>query len=183
MTQTKPTGYQSSDHERAHGYFSTKYGDAFEDVMTRGRIRKFKAPKNPESLDSDERRKFFRVGTYPYPRKISLDSYYEHKFPLQIELVKMQNWVRETGQRLVIVFEGRDAAGKGGTIRRFMEHLNPRGAKVIALEKPTEEETGQWYFQRYVQHLPTSGEIALFDRSWYNRAGVEKVMGFCTEDE
>ena len=151
--------------------------------MTRGRIRNHKAPGQPEILDSEERREFFREGTYPYPRKISLESYYEHKFPLQIELVKMQNWVRETGQRLAIVFEGRDAAGKGGTIRRFMEHLNPRGAKVIALEKPTREETGQWYFQRYVRHLPTQGEIALFDRSWYNRAGVEKVMGFCTNEE
>lgn len=183
MTHEKETGYKSSDHERAHGYFSTKYGDAFEDFMTRGRIRKYKAPKHPEILDSDERREFFREGTYPYPRKISLESYYEHKFPLQIELVKMQNWVRDTGQRLLIVFEGRDAAGKGGTIRRFMEHLNPRGAKVIALEKPTGEEAGQWYFQRYVRHLPTRGEIALFDRSWYNRAGVERVMGFCTDEE
>ena len=183
MTHEKSTGYQSTSHERAHGYFSTKYGDAFEDFMTRGRIRNYRAPEHPEILDSAERREFFREGAYPYPRKISLESYYEHKFPLQIELVKMQNWVRETGQRLLIVFEGRDAAGKGGTIRRFMEHLNPRGAKVIALEKPTDEEAGQWYFQRYVRHLPTRGEIALFDRSWYNRAGVEKVMGFCTEDE
>ncbi len=94
---------------------------------------------------------------------------------------KFQAWVKETGQRVVIVFEGRDAAGKGGTIKRFMEHLNPRGARLVALEKPTDEERGQWYFQRYVQHLPTSGEIVLFDRSWYNRAGVERVMGFCTD--
>ena len=183
MTQEKNTGYQSSSHERAHGFYSTRYGDAFEEFMTRGRIRNHKSPEHPEILNSEERREFFREGNYPYPRRISLESYYEHKFPLQIELVKMQNWVRETGQRLVIVFEGRDAAGKGGTIRRFMEHLNPRGAKVIALEKPTQEEEGQWYFQRYVRHLPTQGEIALFDRSWYNRAGVEKVMGFCTTDE
>jgi polyphosphate kinase 2 len=91
--------------------------------------------------------------------------------------------VKETGQKVVILFEGRDAAGKGGTIKRFMEHLNPRGARVVALEKPTETERGQWYFQRYVQHLPTAGEIVLFDRSWYNRAGVERVMGFCTNDE
>jgi polyphosphate kinase 2 len=101
----------------------------------------------------------------------------------QIELLKVQNWVKETGQRLVILFEGRDAAGKGGTIKRFMEHLNPRGARVVALEKPTEAERGQWYFQRYVQHLPTAGEIVFFDRSWYNRAGVERVMGFCTPNE
>jgi polyphosphate kinase 2 (PPK2 family) len=109
--------------------------------------------------------------------------YEEQKFQLQTELLKLQGWVRETRQRLVILFEGRDAAGKGGTIKRFMEHLNPRGAHVVALEKPSDVERGQWYFQRYVQHLPTAGEIALFDRSWYNRAGVERVMGFCTEAE
>jgi polyphosphate kinase 2 len=102
---------------------------------------------------------------------------------LQVELLKLQAWVKETGQRVVILFEGRDAAGKGGTIRRFMEHLNPRGARVVALEKPSEVESGQWYFQRYVSHLPTAGEISLFDRSWYNRAGVERVMGFCNNDE
>jgi polyphosphate kinase 2 len=102
---------------------------------------------------------------------------------LQIELVKLQNWVKDTGQRIVIVFEGRDAAGKGGTIKRFTEHLNPRGATVVALEKPTERERTQWYFQRYVTHLPGAGEIVMFDRSWYNRAGVERVMGFCTPDE
>ena len=183
MTQTQAPRYQGTDHERARGYYSTRYGDAFEDSMTRGRIRNHKAPQHPNIINSEERQDFFREGTYPYPRRISLESYYEHKFPLQIELVKMQNWVRDAGQKLLIVFEGRDAAGKGGTIRRFMEHLNPRGAKVIALEKPTEEESGQWYFQRYVRHLPTRGEIALFDRSWYNRAGVEKVMGFCTFEE
>ncbi len=102
---------------------------------------------------------------------------------LQVELLKLQAWVKESGQRVVVLFEGRDAAGKGGTIRRFMEHLNPRGARVVALEKPTDEERGQWYFQRYVEHLPTAGEIVLFDRSWYNRAGVERVMGFCTDAE
>ena len=183
MTQQQESTQLSNDHERAHGYYSTRYGDSFDNSMTRGRIRNHRAPKYPHDLGSEERQEFFREGSYPYPRRISLESYYEHKFPLQIELVKMQNWVRETGQKLLIVFEGRDAAGKGGTIRRFMEHLNPRGAKVIALEKPTVEEEGQWYFQRYVRHLPTRGEIALFDRSWYNRAGVEKVMGFCTEEE
>ena len=98
-------------------------------------------------------------------------------------MLKLQAWVKETGQRVVILFEGRDAAGKGGTIKRFMEHLNPRGARVVALEKPSEIERGQWYFQRYAQHLPTRGEIVLFDRSWYNRAGVERVMGFCSDDE
>ncbi|MES9966551.1 MAG: polyphosphate kinase 2, partial [Sedimenticola sp.] len=117
---------------------------------------------------------------YPYKTKIARTEYEAIKYELQIELLKMQNWVKETGQKVVIMFEGRDAAGKGGTIKRFMEHLNPRGAHVIALEKPTEYEQGQWYYQRYLKHLPSAGEIVLFDRSWYNRAGVEKVMGFCS---
>ena len=116
---------------------------------------------------------------YPYPQRMSRPEYDRHKRLQQIELLKLQSWIKETGQRLVIVFEGRDAAGKGGTIKRFTEHLNPRGARVVALEKPTERERGQWYFQRYVHHLPTVGELVLFDRSWYNRAGVERVMGFC----
>jgi len=120
---------------------------------------------------------------YPYDARMSRD-YYEHaKRMLQIELVKLQNWVKDTGQKIVIIFEGRDAAGKGGTIKRFTEHLNPRGATVVALEKPTEREQTQWYFQRYVTHLPGAGEIVMFDRSWYNRAGVERVMGFSTPDE
>ena len=102
---------------------------------------------------------------------------------LQIELVKMQRWVQETGKRVAILFEGRDAAGKGGTIRRFIEHLNPRAMRVVALPKPTQEETGQWYFQRYIRHLPNPGEIVFFDRSWYNRAVVEPVNGFCTPEQ
>jgi len=117
---------------------------------------------------------------YPYKEKMPRDEYEKTKKELQIELLKLQKWVKETGQRVVILFEGRDAAGKGGTIKRIMEHLNPRGARVVALDKPTEKEAGQWYFQRYIQHLPTAGEMVLFDRSWYNRAGVERVMGFCT---
>ncbi|MDG2538277.1 polyphosphate kinase 2 [Dyella jiangningensis] len=125
----------------------------------------------------------WRKGDYPYRQKMSRRNYEKQKCRLQVELLKLQAWVRETGQRVVILFEGRDAAGKGGAIKRFMEHLNPRGARVVALEKPTEAERGQWYFQRYIQHLPTSGEIVLFDRSWYNRAGVEHVMGFCTQKE
>ncbi len=124
-----------------------------------------------------------KEGAYPYKNRMSRKNYEKQKYHLQVELLKLQRWVKETGQRLVIIFEGRDAAGKGGTIKRFMEHLNPRGARVIALEKPTDTEKGQWYFQRYVQHLPTKGEIVLFDRSWYNRAGVERVMGFCTDEE
>jgi polyphosphate kinase 2 len=120
---------------------------------------------------------------YPYKTRMRRAEYERIKAELQIELLKVQNWVKESGQRLVILFEGRDAAGKGGTIKRFMEHLNPRSARVVALEKPTEAEQGQWYFQRYIQHLPTSGEIVFFDRSWYNRTGVERVMGFCTPNE
>jgi polyphosphate kinase 2 len=120
---------------------------------------------------------------YPYDTRMGRPEYELHKRMQQIELLKLQSWVKETGQRIVIVFEGRDAAGKGGTIKRFVEHLNPRGARVVALEKPTERESGQWYFQRYVAHLPTAGEIVMFDRSWYNRAGVERVMGFCTDEE
>ncbi|MGB4812702.1 MAG: polyphosphate kinase 2 [Methylophilaceae bacterium] len=125
----------------------------------------------------------WREGAYPYKNLLSRRSYENQKYKLQVELLKLQAWVKETGQRVVIIFEGRDAAGKGGTIKRFMEHLNPRGARVIALEKPSEVERGQWYFQRYVSELPTAGEIVLFDRSWYNRAGVERVMGFCTNEE
>jgi polyphosphate kinase 2 len=120
---------------------------------------------------------------YPYEERLSRDVYEREKRLLQIELVKLQNWVKDTGQKIVIIFEGRDAAGKGGTIKRFTEHLNPRGARVVALEKPTENERTQWYFQRYVTHLPHAGEIVMFDRSWYNRAGVERVMGFCTPEE
>jgi len=120
---------------------------------------------------------------YPYDQRLSRHEYEISKRLLQIELLKAQNWIKESGHKLVIVFEGRDAAGKGGTIKRFMEHLNPRGASVVALTAPTERERGQWYFQRYVQHLPTKGEIVLFDRSWYNRAVVERVMGFCTDEE
>ncbi|MEP1199277.1 polyphosphate kinase 2 [Tateyamaria sp.] len=125
----------------------------------------------------------FEQGEYPYPNKISRDDYETEKAALQVELLKVQHWVADTGQRFVMLFEGRDAAGKGGTIKRFMEHLNPRDARVVALNKPTEEERGQWFFQRYIKHLPTAGEIVLYDRSWYNRAGVERVMEFCEPNE
>ena len=120
---------------------------------------------------------------YPYDERMTREYYERAKRLLQIELVKLQNWVKDTGQRIVIIFEGRDAAGKGGTIKRFTEHLNPRGCTIVALEKPSERERTQWYFQRYVAHLPGAGEIVMFDRSWYNRAGVERVMGFCTPEE
>jgi polyphosphate kinase 2 len=134
--------------------------------------------KRDDELSSD-----WRTGGYPYKSLMSRKNYEKHKYRLQVELLKLQAWVKDTKQRVIILFEGRDAAGKGGTIKRFMEHLNPRGASVVALEKPSEVERGQWYFQRYIQHLPSLGEIVLFDRSWYNRAGVERVMGFCTPDE
>lgn len=120
---------------------------------------------------------------YPYDARISAEEYEDEKYLLQIELLKFQYWVQDTGQRAVVVFEGRDAAGKGSTIKRFMEHLNPRAARVVALTKPSDRESGQWYFQRYIEHLPTAGEIVMFDRSWYNRAGVERVMGFCSDEE
>jgi polyphosphate kinase 2 len=120
---------------------------------------------------------------YPYDHRMTREEYERTKRLLQIELLKAQAWVKDTDQRLVVLFEGRDAAGKGGTIKRFMEHLNPRGASVVALAAPSVRERGQWYFQRYIGHLPSVGEIVLFDRSWYNRAVVERVMGFCTDDE
>jgi len=120
---------------------------------------------------------------YPYAKVMKEEDYLEEIELLQIELVKMQAWVKEVGERIVLIFEGRDAAGKGGTIQRFTENLNPRGAKVVALAKPSDTERGQWYFQRYIEKLPTKGEIVFFDRSWYNRAGVEHVMGFCTPHE
>jgi polyphosphate kinase 2 len=120
---------------------------------------------------------------YPYDERMDRDLYEDEKYALQIELLKLQYWVQDTGGKIVVLFEGRDAAGKGGTIKRFMEHLNPRAARTVALTKPTETEQGQWYFHRYITHLPTAGEIVLFDRSWYNRAGVERVMGFCSADE
>ncbi len=133
--------------------------------------------------NKDQIRELFRQGIYPYKNKVPRAAYEEHKAELQVELLKVQNWVKTTGQRIVVLFEGRDAAGKGGTIKRFMEHLNPRAARVVALEKPTDSERGQWYFQRYIKHMPTQGEMVLFDRSWYNRAGVERVMGFCNSLE
>jgi polyphosphate kinase 2 len=148
-------------------------------VLTRDEVQYGEPPMRVD----DELVEHWRSGIYPYRNLMSRKAYEREKYHLQVELLKLQAWVKDTGQRVVILFEGRDAAGKGGTIKRFMEHLNPRGARVVALEKPTPEEQGQWYFQRYVQHLPTSGEIVLFDRSWYNRAGVERVMGFCSDED
>ncbi len=136
-------------------------------------------PALPDAIDQVA----FTSGRYPYADRMPRKAYDKELPLLQIELLKLQRWAEDEGERIVILFEGRDAAGKGGNIKRFMQHLNPRHAKVVALTKPTEAERGQWYFQRYVSHLPTAGDIALFDRSWYNRAGVEPVMGFCTPEQ
>src|SRR4051794_4374113 len=149
-------------------------------------------PDESSDEDWDDDRELFgpdglRVETwregYPYDERMQRREYEIEKRRLQIELLKLQGWVKDTGQKVVLVFEGRDAAGKGGTIKRFTEHLNPRGSQVVALDKPSEREQRQWYFQRYVEHLPAGGEIVLFDRSWYNRAGVERVMGYCTAED
>jgi polyphosphate kinase 2 len=159
-TVSKVARGDEADHE----------GSSTSEILLKGKKGKRKFPK-------------FENTNYPYDEKMPREEYEEKKEALQVELLKMQAWIKKTGYRLMILFEGRDAAGKGGTIKRVMEHLNPRGAHVIALEKPTEREGGQWYFQRYIQHLPTRGEMVLFDRSWYNRAGVERVMGFCSPKE
>lgn len=139
-------------------------------------IQRIKA--DPEAI-----RRVFENSVYPYDDRLTERVYIKEMEKLQVELLKAQNWIRQSGERIVILFEGRDAAGKGGTIKRFMEHLNPRGARVVALEKPTEREKTQWYFQRYIEHLPAAGEIVFFDRSWYNRAGVERVMNFCSASD
>jgi len=144
------------------------------------------APKRKLSAlrhDPEVIRHAFESGKYPYKSKMGRAKYERRKASLQAELLKVQHWVQETGQKFVLLFEGRDAAGKGGTIKRFMEHLNPRASRVVALNKPTETERGQWFFQRYIEQLPTAGEMVFFDRSWYNRAGVERVMGFCSPTE
>lgn len=170
--------------ERAQGLRAILDGASPDDRKALRKALKPGGRTAPEKVDPDEvLADDWRDGGYPYKNLLRRSVYERDKFKLQVELLKLQAWVKETGQRVVIVFEGRDAAGKGGTIKRFMEHLNPRGARTVALEKPSEVERGQWYFQRYVQHLPTAGEIVLFDRSWYNRAGVERVMGFCSDKE
>ncbi|MBP0481355.1 polyphosphate kinase 2 [Sagittula salina] len=151
----------------------------------------FPAPAAPAALGPrshpvptpDQIRHAFETGEYPYSKKLTRAAYEREKAKLQAELLKVQLWALETGQKFVLLFEGRDAAGKGGTIKRFTEHLNPRLARVVALNKPSDAERGQWYFQRYIRHLPTAGEIVFYDRSWYNRAGVERVMGFCEPND
>ncbi len=159
----------------------TNGADTSDDVvLTESDVREMLQSRESTA---DELRHAFEKGEYPYPKKMSRRAYENQKAKLQAELLKVQLWAQETGQKFVMLFEGRDAAGKGGTIKRFTEHLNPRSARVVALNKPTDEERGQWYFQRYIDHLPTSGEMVLYDRSWYNRAGVERVMGFCEPGE
>ena len=151
-----------------------------------GAISKFyeeEAPNDVREAIRDAGKKDILSASYPYRKVMDSDAYEETMGALQRELVRLQSDVKETGKRVVVVFEGRDAAGKGGTIKRFRENLNPRGARVVALSKPTEREQGEWYFQRYIDHLPTAGEIVLFDRSWYNRGVVEKVFGFCTDEQ
>ena len=136
-------------------------------------------PAFPKELDEAA----LASGGYPYDKKLKRSKYEEELEALQIELVKVQEWARESGERIVVVFEGRDAAGKGGSIKVLTQYTNPRHVRTVALSKPSDVEQGQWYFQRYAKQLPTRGEIVLFDRSWYNRAGVEPVMGFCTPEQ
>jgi polyphosphate kinase len=190
--QAMALGDLLAEHARSQSPASEMMGQwkAFADGMAPDeakalrRLLAERAQPAREGVDPDmELAAGWRDGGYPYRNLLSRKRYERHKYQLQVELLKLQAWVKETGQRVVVLFEGRDAAGKGGTIKRFMEHLNPRGARVVALEKPSETERGQWYFQRYVQHLPTRGEIVFFDRSWYNRSGVERVMGFCSDAE
>ncbi|MEV5432675.1 polyphosphate kinase 2 [Streptomyces sp. NPDC052701] len=176
------TAPDTSDDTSEGTASDTSEGIVDDDLLTGLRIDQ-RRPEKPLLLDADGSPIETWRENYPYDRKIRRSEYERTKRVLQIELLKLQRWVKDTGQRIVVVCEGRDAAGKGGTIQRFIERLNPRGARVVALEKPTEREAGQWYFQRYVAHLPARGEIVFFDRSWYNRAGVERVMGFCSDDE
>jgi len=139
--------------------------------------------EDPDLIDIDGRAVDTWRENYPYDHRMDRATYEVEKYLLQIELLKFQSWSLENGSKHIIVFEGRDAAGKGGTIKRFQEYINVRHARVVALSKPSERESGQWYLQRYIEHFPTAGELVMFDRSWYNRAGVERVMGFCTDDE
>jgi len=152
---------------RSHANLRVDYPDGYDPVLIR-----------PDGHEVDTWRE-----RYPYGNQLTRADYDPAKRALQIELLKLQTWCKASGARMVVLFEGRDAAGKGSTIKRFIEHLNPRGTRVVALSRPNRQERTQWYFQRYAAHLPSAGEIVLFDRSWYNRAGVERVMGFCSDDE
>lgn len=172
----------------AKGILAEELDAAMSKEAAQKRMKQLCNPKyimnQPATMSGKELLKITHaLGEYPYAQKMAIEEYEHEKHLLQTELLKVQSWVKESQQKIVLFFEGRDAAGKGGTIKRFMEHLNPRAAHVVALEKPSEREQGEWYFQRYIRHLPTKGEMVLFDRSWYNRAGVERVMGFCTDNE
>lgn len=164
-------------------YWSDYLMDSPEFGELYAEIKNAKPISSEQNITSDIIKEYFNEQKYPYEKRMDMEEYYKQKLGLQIELVKLHNWIQESGQKVLIIFEGRDAAGKGSTIKRFMEHLNPRWANIVALEKPTEDERGQWYFQRYVKHLPSKGQMVFFDRSWYNRAGVERVMGFCSTDD
>ncbi|MEN8888198.1 MAG: polyphosphate kinase 2 [Celeribacter marinus] len=168
-TTSKPTKLKLSPAAVANG--------------TSGQSEGATGPTEFPKVASDKVAQAFEAGVFPYETKLSRKDYEEQKVSLQAELLKAQLWAQEQGEKFVLLFEGRDAAGKGGTIKRFTEHLNPRAARVVALNKPTDAERGQWFFQRYIEHLPTDGEFVLYDRSWYNRAGVERVMGFCSPTE
>ena len=183
MTASGPSEIEELETVTKPEYTASNKGIPTDPVKSQASAESNNQENHPLLLQSEPLLKGINAplpDNYPYKSRLSRGRYEARKKELQIELLKVQNWVKDTGQRVLCIFEGRDAAGKGGTIKRFTEHLNPRGSRVVALEKPNAEELGQWYFQRYVEQLPTSGEMVFFDRSWYNRAGVEKVMGFCT---
>lgn len=172
--------------KRSEVYMSSKNSMARDEIAETKVLQDIVHPDRLKSVneqDKKQRKKSKKEERLPIWVKASVIEYEEELKTLQIELLKFQNHIKDKGLKVLMIFEGRDAAGKGGTIKRITEHLNPRGARVVALDKPSDVEKTQWYFQRYVQHLPSAGEIVFFDRSWYNRAGVEPVMGFCSEEE
>ena len=170
----KPSAAQKTTPSKPNAQAAATQSEAPESLTVETLHSQLTNEASPDAI-----REAFENGLYPYDKKLGRKLYEKQKAALQVELLKVQKWVEETGQKVILIFEGRDAAGKGGTIKRFMEHLNPRSSRVVALNKPTEAESTQWYFQRYLKHLPAAGEMVFFDRSWYNRAGVERVMGFC----
>lgn len=178
MGKGKGKGKSGEDKDKAAG---AEFGKPFDGAVSR--YAEKEAPKPIRAAIAAAGRKGILKEQYPYDEPMSAKDYDQANDACQLELAKLQRWVRATGQRVALVFEGRDAAGKGGAIRRLTENLNPRHAPVVALPAPSDTERSQWYFQRYVRHLPSAGEIVIFDRSWYNRAVVEKVFGFCTDDE